>query len=75
MLLLIYTALLPELLIKYTSESIEFENQNRDFSKEIGLDVIESIVELNDISLEDLLQKVDFRDQTVPKAINDGTKD
>lgn len=71
----IYTALLPELLIKYASESMEFENQNRDFSKEIGLDVIESIVKLNDISLEDLLQKVDFRDQTGSKAINVSTKD
>ncbi|WP_270758938.1 hypothetical protein [Lactiplantibacillus plantarum] len=58
----VYINLLPKLLIKYESESTNFQDQNRSFSKEIGLDVIESIVRLNDISMGDLLQKLSLHE-------------
>ncbi|EEI20377.1 hypothetical protein G8J22_00574 [Lentilactobacillus hilgardii] len=49
----VYVYLLPRLLLCYKKEE-NFKRENNDFSREIGIDVINSIVQRNNISLKEV---------------------
>ncbi|KAL3946095.1 hypothetical protein B2D45_12320 [Lactobacillus hilgardii] len=50
----VYVYLLPRLLLCYKKEEEKFQNKNNNFSKEIGIDVINSIIQRNNISLKEI---------------------
>lgn len=50
----IYSSLLPALIKKYDSEKPSFVSQNKNFSKEIGIEVVQSIIDHNGINKNEL---------------------
>ncbi|MFT9003688.1 MAG: hypothetical protein ABF991_03155 [Liquorilactobacillus hordei] len=50
----IYSGLLPALLAKYDSKKESFEGQNKNFSKEIGIEVVQAIISKNGIMIDDI---------------------
>lgn len=50
----IYAGLLPSLLKKYDSKKNDFASKNKNFSKEIGIEVVQAIINRNNISNRDL---------------------
>jgi len=50
----IYSGLLPALIAKYELQEPSFEKQNKNFSKEIGIEVVQAIVNHNGISKDDI---------------------